>query len=704
MVLLLEYQRVQKEVPDYQLYQFTIANLINLSYICTLLLCLILKKGIRYLKGKIATESWRGISSKSGTHTHIEVRNGKKGYAAKSVGDNTLENDNPYPFYNEYFSKSNISRPSITSLRAEDTTSITINWNKAEGAKKYDLYAKLSGGDYSIIAKNTTATSYIHKGLTPAKRYWYYVVAKNDSSESESERKACYTKNTKPTISKVADTLNALTINWNKPTHAVSYTVRRRKYDSSSFEDVKTINNGDTTSWTDNSLTSGCQYYYYIHAECQLDDNTWKCNSESQNNYTLMNAVNVSSGGPYSINLSWSAPAGNRSIRYDIQRSTDNANYAVVATVDSNTRSYFDSGLAPNTRYYYRIVVMSDSYCTQTLVNSAVTDTLPAPSGITISANNISVTEGEAYKLDAVVYPDDANDKSVSWISDDSSIASVSGDGTVTAVKAGSTNIHARTVNGYEAVCNVTVNPKYIFVDLGDDFTAYIQYNVNGKYVTRIEDSDVRLWSENGSLNQIWHFIKQEDGSYKILSMATDDFNVLDVSGWGTTSGTNVGTYYDNDNIEGNSSSNQRWYVIQSENGYRLKSQCSNCLLDVAGGGDAPDGTNIQMYEYISHGAQEFNIDKITSFLPKVEILNYNVNVIDKYAIVNFSVSNMPSNAAIYIASYNENKLLYIDSLTPNDDGTIQTIIPVSDISNFKVFVWNIESMKPLCISNEWIK
>ena len=158
---------------------------------------------------------------------------------------------------------------------------------------------------------------------------------------------------------------------------------------------------------------------------------------------------------------------------------------------------------------------------------------------------------------------------------------------------------------------DITVNQKYTYLDLGDDFTAYIQYTVNGKYVTRIENDYVRLWSENGSLNQIWHFIKQDGESYKIVSMAADDFNVLDVSGWGTTPGTGVGTYYDNDNIEENSTSNQRWYIIQSENGYRLKPQCSECVLDVAGGGDAADGTNIQMNEYLSYGAQEFNINKI---------------------------------------------------------------------------------------------
>lgn len=48
---------------------------------------------------KIGYESWRGISSKSSSHTHVEVRNGKKEYAAKSVGDNTLDNSSPSSFW-----------------------------------------------------------------------------------------------------------------------------------------------------------------------------------------------------------------------------------------------------------------------------------------------------------------------------------------------------------------------------------------------------------------------------------------------------------------------------------------------------------------------------------------------------------------------------------------------------------------------------
>lgn len=49
---------------------------------------------------KIGTESWRGCSTSDGGHTHVEVRNGKKYGAAKSVNDYTLDNSNPKSYWN----------------------------------------------------------------------------------------------------------------------------------------------------------------------------------------------------------------------------------------------------------------------------------------------------------------------------------------------------------------------------------------------------------------------------------------------------------------------------------------------------------------------------------------------------------------------------------------------------------------------------
>lgn len=48
----------------------------------------------------IGKQDWRGCSSASGGHTHVEVVNGRTGYANKSVNDYVLSNQNPASYWN----------------------------------------------------------------------------------------------------------------------------------------------------------------------------------------------------------------------------------------------------------------------------------------------------------------------------------------------------------------------------------------------------------------------------------------------------------------------------------------------------------------------------------------------------------------------------------------------------------------------------
>lgn len=51
---------------------------------------------------QLATESWRGVNSQSGSHTHVEIRPGRHTSAAKSVNDYRLENPNPSGYWNAF--------------------------------------------------------------------------------------------------------------------------------------------------------------------------------------------------------------------------------------------------------------------------------------------------------------------------------------------------------------------------------------------------------------------------------------------------------------------------------------------------------------------------------------------------------------------------------------------------------------------------
>ena len=82
-----------------------------------------------------------------------------------------------------------------------------------------------------------------------------------------------------------------------------------------------------------------------------------------------------------------------------------------------------------------------------------------AVSSVALNRKNITLTKGGIFSLTATISPSNATNKSVSWSSSNSSVASVSG-GKVTAWKAGTATITAKTSNGKHASCTVAVkNP-----------------------------------------------------------------------------------------------------------------------------------------------------------------------------------------------------------------------------------------------------
>lgn len=85
-------------------------------------------------------------------------------------------------------------------------------------------------------------------------------------------------------------------------------------------------------------------------------------------------------------------------------------------------------------------------------------------SSVSLSRSSVELVEGEAITLTATVSPNNATDKTVSWLSSKSSIASVDQNGTVKALSVGSTTITA-SIGGKSASCNVTVLTKTISVE-----------------------------------------------------------------------------------------------------------------------------------------------------------------------------------------------------------------------------------------------
>ena len=89
-------------------------------------------------------------------------------------------------------------------------------------------------------------------------------------------------------------------------------------------------------------------------------------------------------------------------------------------------------------------------------IDDGTVDEVIEPTGITVSPSSKTIEVGGTFYASYSLTPSNA-ETSVTWYSDDSSIATVSSSGLVKGIKAGTTYIYAKTSNGKEDWCKVTV-------------------------------------------------------------------------------------------------------------------------------------------------------------------------------------------------------------------------------------------------------
>jgi len=189
-------------------------------------------------------------------------------------------------------SNSSYTKPNtVTSVDFTDltTNSLTVTWDKISSAISYDVYRRTSGESWSGMGPiaNVTACSFEDSGLEAGEKYYYRIIAINESTKSEvSESFSVYTKLNAPIIKSASEiTPTSLRISWGKVDRATSYDVYRRK-SGESWSGLKPIANVKTNNFSDFGLLSGEMYYYRVTAR---NEATSSVQSESFRVYTAYN-------------------------------------------------------------------------------------------------------------------------------------------------------------------------------------------------------------------------------------------------------------------------------------------------------------------------------------------------------------------------------------------------------------------------------
>lgn len=144
---------------------------------------------------------------------------------------------------------------------------------------------------------------------------------------------------------------------------------------------------------------------------------------------------------------------------------------------------------------------------------------------ITLSQTTASVIEGDQLKITATVAPDNAENKELTWASDNTGVATVDASGTVTGVKEGTAKITASSTDGsnVKATCNVTVTKKVI-------------------PVTKIDLSLTELKLKKGETATLQVQVTPADATYQTVKFESSDPNVASVDDNGVVTAKAKGT------------------------------------------------------------------------------------------------------------------------------------------------------------------
>lgn len=125
--------------------------------------------------------------------------------------------------------------------------------------------------------------------------------------------------------------------------------------------------------------------------------------------------------------------------------------------------------------------------------------------GLTLSASDLTLLlSSKTYQLRAIVTPDNATNKNVTWRSSKTSVATVDTNGLVTLVSSGTTSIIATSVDDPSviAICNITVGQSVTAIKLDEaSKTMYVGDTVRMSYIispTNATNRDV-TWSSTNS-------------------------------------------------------------------------------------------------------------------------------------------------------------------------------------------------------------
>ena len=318
-------------------------------------------------------ESGFKIERQTGAGSFTEV--GTVGANVTTFANTGLANNTQYTYRVRAYNDAGESNPSnqitlrtgvpaapteLSAVRAS-SSQINLTWtDNANNETGFKIERRTGTGSFTEVGTvGANVTSYSNTGLANNTQYTYRVRAYNDAGDSAYSNEATALTGSLPeapaNLAASALDQNRILLTWEDKANNESGFQIERRTGTGSFTQIATVT-ANTTSYTDTGLAMGTEYTYRVRAYNAVGNSAHSNETRATTHgvpAAPANLVATPLSGEQLL-LSWSDHSQDENGFY-IERRTGTGSFTQIAAVPANTTTYMDNGVAPETRYTYRV-------------------------------------------------------------------------------------------------------------------------------------------------------------------------------------------------------------------------------------------------------------------------------------------------------------------------------------------------------------